>query len=312
MYNSSSTPDLPTDSTRPRIAAISLEFMYSGVKLDKLAGNYTTWVHAMTNHLTLVGLYDYVFQPPPEPTQTIEPTAHKNWTNNNRLTAAIVVGGTSEAEQDFLDIKKGAKACWDSLKERHQKEGRVKQVKLLQTALSTKVSSIEPPTVTARNICDMIDRAFSIDSEIDADRIKCIAILNALDNDLYSSARSLIFHHVSESTDVKPYTSHNIRKFLEIEQSFHNNDEKNAQTPSIRPVTQANNSEGRGTPGPITPTCTNCVGRGRANGGRGHLIKYCVRPGGGMAGKTIDESRAERKRDLLLAHASRSLGHISP
>jgi hypothetical protein len=281
---------LKTDATAPSISALPLKIQWTGEKLDKIEGNYPKWCsRAFTNFIMLAGLYDYVFDPPLQPPQVTEPKAYKNWKDNDRLACALIAGALSDAEQDLLDQTKVAKACWLGLKGHHQNEGPVKQVTLLQNALSTKCTRSEPLTVTVKTICEAIDRAFSM-GDITPNLLKCIAILNSLSGEQFTTARSMILWDISASTTAKPYTSANIHDFLETEQTLLDSDKKTATQSSIALVAKSTPPKARD-----IPTCTNCTGHGKH--GRGHIAKYCVQPGGGMVGKPIEESKAARLLD---------------
>lgn len=94
------------------------------------------------------------------------------------------------------------------------------------------------------------------------------------------------------STTNDPYTSAKIRTFLENEQTLFDANKSSTTQTSIALAAQTIAPKSRKGTGSNVPTCTNCEGKGRH--GRGHSAKYCIQQGGGMAGKTIEESRAAR------------------
>ncbi|KAG6880661.1 hypothetical protein C0995_005046, partial [Termitomyces sp. Mi166 len=73
-----------------------------------------------------------------------------------------------DIEHRDLITDQGAQHCFDDLKRRAQQEGPIKQISLLQEALSTYCSQTEALPTTASRITDIVKRAFDI-GEINAD-----------------------------------------------------------------------------------------------------------------------------------------------
>ncbi|KAF8226337.1 hypothetical protein L208DRAFT_1210823, partial [Tricholoma matsutake] len=61
-----------------------------------------------------------------------EPWALSNWKANSCLAYAFLASRVVPSEHSFLNPSKSAKETWESIQERHQKEGPVRQVTLLQ------------------------------------------------------------------------------------------------------------------------------------------------------------------------------------
>jgi hypothetical protein len=94
-----------------------------------------------------------------------------------------------------------------------------------------------------------------------------------------------VFHDIAILTVTAPYGSKDIRLFLENEQSLLENDQCNDSHPSITLTTRAKPNKL-----PNVPTCGNPVCKKT-----GHTMEYCIKPGGGIAGRTIDKSKAAQK-----------------
>ncbi|KAF8221466.1 hypothetical protein L208DRAFT_1531995 [Tricholoma matsutake] len=276
---------MTAETSPPSISLIKLSIQYSGEKLDKLKSNYKEWCEEITIALSLNGLYEYVTGDITEPT-SMEPWALANWKANSRLAYAFLASSISPSKHLFIDIKKGPDVNWTTLKDRHQKEGPVHQVQLLQQALSIQCMKDIPLPETAEKICNLIERAFSM-GDIKADLLCCIALLNSL-SDNFPHACSIISRDIAASTAASSYGSKDIHLFLENEQSLLKNDQRNdsrspvALTARTKPPKSSN-----------VPTCGNPVCKRT-----GHTMEYCIKPGGGMAGKTIEESKAARKLAL--------------
>jgi hypothetical protein len=112
------------------------------------------------------------------------------------------------------------------------------------------------------------------------DLFTCIALLNSLSDFLH--LRSLITQDLSESTASAPYTSTRLFTLLENEQWIISSDQKRHDAIALASqITPAKRT---------TTLCSNCKKPG-------HSVGYCVAPGGGMAGKTIDEAKDAQKRE---------------
>ena len=276
---------MTAESSPPSISLIKLLVQYSGEKLDKLKSNYKEWCEEITIALSLNGLYEYVTGDIPSPTST-EPRALANWKANSRLANAFIASSISPSERPFIDITKGPDVNWKTLQDRHQKEGPVCQVQLLQQALSIQCTKDVPLPETAEKICTLIEHAFAM-GNIKADLLCCITLLNSL-SDNFPHARSIISCDITATTTASPYGLKDIHLFLENEQSLLENDHRNDSRSHVALTARAKSTKSSN-----IPTCGNPVCKKT-----GHMMEYCIKAGGGMAGKTIEESKAARKLAL--------------
>lgn len=140
-----------------------------------------------------------------------------------------------------------------------------------------------PLPETTNKICTLIKCAFAM-GDIKADLLYCIVLLNSL-SEHFPHARSIISCDIAASTDALPYTSMKIHQFLENKQSFLENDSCNvfyslvALTARTK-LTKLSNGL----------LCSNPICKKTS-----HTIEYCVKSGGGIAGKTLDESIAAHR-----------------
>jgi hypothetical protein len=78
----------------------------------------------------------------------------------------IIAGSVDPSKRIYIKPESGgattAKAVWIALKARHENEGPIRQVNLLQKALATKYTKEAPLPETGRQICGYIKRAFTI------------------------------------------------------------------------------------------------------------------------------------------------------
>lgn len=285
------------DSAHPRIWAVKLNAHWpaSETPFDRATGEFSKWSTKLEIFLQQTGLDRYIFAPSSrperlitEPDHTTEPIAHSNWLSNNDLIIGVIRAAISDAEQEGLTTDGTAKECYDALKARAQSEGPVKQVALIREALSTYTPISEPIEDTARRICELIDRAFAI-GVIDKDLLKCIALLNSINDKAFEAVQAQVSRGLADSTKTDPYTSAHIRKLFQTIDSLATLGRSTSDTALI--ATKA--IPGTHNHGPGWSCCELCFGLGFPC--RGHTKQWCIRPGGGMAGKTIDESKAARK-----------------
>lgn len=279
-----------TDSTYPRVrlAKLNAHWPSTEVKFDRTTGEFTKWSIRLEIFLQQSGLDRYIFGKAErlvtEPDRVTEPVAHANWLSNNDLIIGVIRAAISDAEQEDLNTDGSAKECYDALKARAHREGPVKQVALIREALLTYVPVSEPLDATARKICDLVDRAFAIGT-IDKDLLKCIALLNSINDKSFESVQTQVSRGLADASATKPYASADIRKLFQTIDSL--------ATLSKSPVDTALAAKHAHNHGPGQLCCTVCFGAGQPC--RGHTKEWCIRPGGGMAGKTIEESVNARR-----------------
>ncbi|KIJ26808.1 hypothetical protein M422DRAFT_77309, partial [Sphaerobolus stellatus SS14] len=262
------TTVLSLDTTSPSITAIRHTQAYTGPKLDKLKSNYNIWLKNADLFLTLAGCIGYAKGTISCPGSN-EPRALTNWHANDALTAALIASTIEVSEWEFINRELGASSCWTSLKTRHQSEGPIRQVQLLQEALTTKCTRDTPLPTTAEAICKAVDRAYEM-GDINQDLLKCIALLSSLSD--FPHLRSMITRDLSAATKSNPFTSAHLRRYLDGEQALMNSDAKTTPDPLVLAA--------QSKPGMVV--CSNCKHNG-------HIVTYCISSGGGMEGKTIEE-----------------------
>jgi hypothetical protein len=111
---------LPNDTLYPSVSALRTSQTYTGTKLDTATANYKSWLQDILLFLTLTGLKGYVKGEIPKPGDD-EPRAKRNWQQNDEAATAIVISIVEHGEREYLDLEKGANACWKTLEERHKK-----------------------------------------------------------------------------------------------------------------------------------------------------------------------------------------------
>ncbi|KNZ81329.1 hypothetical protein J132_02019 [Termitomyces sp. J132] len=222
-------------SISPTSIAISMDSSYLQIWLTKLnahwpaseppfnctTSEFTKWSTKLEIFLQQSSLDQYIFASEKNPNRLIrkpdpetEPNAYANWLSNNGLIISIIHAAVSEAEQEGLETYGFAKECYDTLKVHAQCKGPVKQVALIWQALSTYAPIAEPIDITAWRICNLIDQAFAIRA-IDKDLLKCIALLNSINDKSFESIQTQVSQGLSDATVTSLYTSFQIRKLFQ-------------------------------------------------------------------------------------------------
>ncbi|KAG6899302.1 hypothetical protein C0995_006392 [Termitomyces sp. Mi166 len=98
-----------------------------------------------------------------------------------------------------LVTDKGIQHCFKDLKAQAQWEEPIKQIALLQEALSTYCSQSESLPVMASQITDIVKRAFDI-GKITMDLFMCIVLLNSLNDPSFNALQNSISTFLSKST----------------------------------------------------------------------------------------------------------------
>ncbi|KAG5718771.1 hypothetical protein E4T56_gene2727 [Termitomyces sp. T112] len=261
-------------------------------------GEFMKWLMKLKIFLQQSGLDHYIFAPESKPDCLIrqpnpntEPVVYANWLSNNNLIIGVICATVSDAKQEGLSTDGTANECYDMLKAQANCKGPVKQVTLICKALSTYVPIAKPIENTTRKICELVDHAFTISRVIDKDLLKCIALLNSINNKHFKSIQVEVSCRLADSTKEKTYTSSDIQKLFQTSNSLANLSKPSSDTMLVakdsRTIAHTHNH------GPRYPCCKVCFELGLPC--HGHTKPWCIKPGGGIAGKTIEESKTTQR-----------------
>ena len=270
----SSLPDV--DAYRPLITKLSVSQSFTGDKLDHAKSNWTAWSTKILIKLALNGLKGYIMGTASCPLATSKPHAHANWLHNDELAFNFILDNIEDREQTLVITKKMAKECWDTLEQRHVQEGPMRQLQLIQEAMSICCSTTESLVITGTKLYELAKWALAM-GPLTLDVVTSLYILNSLTT--FPHLHTTINHNISSSTKDAPYTATAILQLLENEQRLLDADQSSTASTSIALIA-------KNVPRLL---CSNCK---RTT----HTVEYCVAPGGGMAGKLIEESK-QAKRD---------------
>ncbi|HEV7736901.1 MAG TPA: hypothetical protein VGO47_05955, partial [Chlamydiales bacterium] len=227
--------------------------------------------------LTLTGLKRYVKGEIPMPGDD-EPRAKGNWRANNDMVIGILTSSVEESEWQHLKTDSGSQACWTTLEERHKNQGAISQVHLLRDALTTVIPHGDSLTTASNEIWLNINWAYEM-GEITKDTLLCIAHLGALRE--HPHVESIVARDLAASTPSNPFTFVKLRSYIESEERLRCSKQRSTTESSVALLSKPQRQG-------ATLHCSNCKKDY-------HTAEFCIAPGGGMTGKTIEDSRRARR-----------------
>ncbi|KAF9479659.1 hypothetical protein BDN70DRAFT_878533 [Pholiota conissans] len=274
---------LTTDASRPSIPLITITSPFSGDKLDKEKNNWTDWHDNIYSITCLSGLWGYIKGTTPCPPLATEPRAFNNWTQNDERACAFLFGAIEYAERKAVTLHTtDAAAYFKALEARHVSDGPVAQVYLIKDAMGIHATPGEPFTKGLDTLFDKLDRAWKM-GDITLDVLKSILTLNFFGKD-FQEIQFALQDRMKTATKAKPFTASEIRQFVEDRQRLIDANNRSAGESNTSTALAAKDKK------KTSNICVNCKRPG-------HAQQYCIMPNGGMAGKTIEESKAQRAKD---------------
>ena len=167
--------------------------------LDKSKNNWAKWKRIVIQCVGMVGLDDYLTGGVLCPDATTEPRAAANWRTNDKIVRSFLGLKASEEEQEFIEGKTTAKAVWDSLKSRHEQEGPITKILLIQEALNVRYSRTERLSSISTKLADLNTRIFAIGIPT-KDVFLSILMLNSLSGEL-TNIRDHVATSISSSVN---------------------------------------------------------------------------------------------------------------
>ena len=249
----------------------------SDLVLDLGKTNWLEWSRRLTLLVDRLYVSGYLDGSLSCPDETTDATAHHIWTGNDKSLRAFILERVSPEEYDIASSLGSAHATFEGLRTRHEKLGLHAQINLLRKALDITYLPGVSMLTTSKEIRNIYDRLIKM-GKIEGDQLLTIIIVNALGK-YYSPLQSTI-HGL---TDDAGFTSLVAFKRIETEAALEDRRaELGIQNPSMALV--AANTKGKS----AEIICSNCKCPH-------HSIEFCVRPGGGMAGRSTDEAKAAQR-----------------
>ena len=257
--------------------------------LDKSKNNWAKWKRIVIQCLGMVGLDDYLTGGIVCPDAATEPRAAANWRANDKVVCAFLGLKACEEGQEFIEGKTSTKDMWDSLKARHEQEGPITQILLIQEALNVRYSRSERLSTVSTKLADLNTRIFAIGIPT-KDVFLSILMLNSLSGEL-TNVRDHVATSISSSVQ---FTSNDIQKRLDTEQQIIDSDA--AKSPRVNVLVAHDRGKRNNGSQKILCTCMNCKNAGRRF--VRHTDATCYHPGGAMEGKRniVEAERAKQSK----------------
>ena len=283
----------PTDAVRPRVALARISTNFSGDPLDKTVGNWKVWSSKIRDNLAICGLASHIKElktgtTRPIPDATTHPVAHDNWNTNDAMARAYIRLNCATIESELLNDIESAYECYKALETYHLNEGPVKQVNLIQNALAQCVARDKDQLTNCRKIREDIRRAFRMPGGITEETFINITLLIVLGAG-HKHMRAMIQRDMQAATKESAFTSEQIMTYLEQDLQLLLGDEQQSGTADATALAAQSLHKHGGGRSSSSCECSNCKRPG-------HTADFCVRAGGGMAGKSIEEAQAAKRK----------------
>ncbi|KAF8463370.1 hypothetical protein DFH94DRAFT_699574 [Russula ochroleuca] len=249
----------------------------SDLVLDLTKTNWLEWSRCLTLLADRLYVSRYLDGTLSCPDVTAHPVAHQIWTGNDKSLHAFMLERIAPEEYDMASPLGSAHATFDGLRTRHEKLGLHAQINILHKALDVCYKPGTPMQDTSKELRNLHDCITKM-GKIDDDKLLTVLIINSLGR-YYSTLQSSI-HGM---TDDANFSAQVAFKRIDTEASLKEcRAELGIQSLAVALNTSGNKEKG------VEVVCSNCKCLH-------HTIKFCVRPGSGMAGRTTDKAKAAQR-----------------
>ena len=281
------TPPAPlaTDIANPSVTVRRIENVWKDhADLDLARNNWVTWHQHIILVLQLSGGLDlYLDGLVPEPDSDLEPRACINWMINDRAVCAFMKTHCSPTELAIIANCRSALVTWTTLKTRHERQGTVSQIQLMQEAFNVRYTSTKPLAETSEELRLLNERIWAMGPPT-PDSFLVILMVLALSAPEFRGIHDAVITGLASATITAPYTAAHIRSRLDLKQQVRNADVRLSPpyTSSINKALAAHTKPSS------RQFCINCKKEG-------HTIDYCIQAGGKMASQPLKNAWAAEK-----------------
>ncbi|KZT20517.1 hypothetical protein NEOLEDRAFT_1075459, partial [Neolentinus lepideus HHB14362 ss-1] len=283
--SAASTPSVTAVTIPPSIISAS-----NAVTLDLHKGNWMEWSDQNDRTLCICDLSGYLDGCISCPDAVVDPVGHQNWVMNNEVILGLLGLCAVQEERRIIDAAPDATTAWTNLHARHEQQGPLTQLTLIEEAFATWYTPDECLATTSHNLTELVKRIWAIGIPTE-EVFLAIIMLNAL-GDHFRGVRDHLATVLSSSSKDRPLTPAVIRAHLDTEQQILDCQKKldtdKVAGSSSQPVEVLAAQSGT--------WCTHCKSKN-------HLVATCWAPGGLMEGKK-DEVLATK----CAKHAARGKG----
>ncbi|KAH9961377.1 hypothetical protein BC827DRAFT_1267733 [Russula dissimulans] len=244
----------------------------SDLILDLKQWNWIEWSRRLTLVVDENDLSGYLKGTLSCPDITLYPAAHEIWTGNDRSLRAFMLLHVASDEFDVVSAFDTSHTVFEELRTRHENPvpRLFAQMDLLRKALDIYYEPSVPMATTTKELLDVYER-FRKMGKIDEDKLLIVFIINSLGRH-YPQLQSLIYCMADDPN----FTTSLALKRIENEAALE------ARRAEMASITSAKYGK---IPSVV---CSNCK---RPH----HTIEFWVKPGGRMAGRSLDEAKAAQR-----------------
>ncbi|PPQ86668.1 hypothetical protein CVT24_009523, partial [Panaeolus cyanescens] len=285
-----SSTRLATDASHPSVSVIRTVPSYEDSKLSTTHSNYRDWAWGIRNNLEEAGLWDYVTGTSLAPDSKSEPRAYSNWLSNNTTAKAFIIKNVDPHDARHHELRDcaTAKDLWVKIQTSFGKYSPAEQVNLIDKCLNATL--VNDGTAIAQ-VDKLIEDGKRAHEALTENTWLCLLIMKAMSRDpIYAQHKSIAEHAISEAEirgDRDIFTANSLRNMIVL---LHNNALATGTTTSPSALAAQHTHTAPSAKKERVPIkCSNCKKDH-------HTAEFCIAKGGGMEGKTREESKEARKR----------------
>jgi hypothetical protein len=242
--------------------------------LDLSKLNWEEWSFRLKVQCDCLGFTRWLKGSLPQLDALLHPKAHDIWETNDCSLRGFICGCISKADYNVVSPLPTSHLMFNALQQCHEKLGAHAQLLLLKKALNFHYGRNAPFCDGADEILTMHTRISNM-GPVDLDQIKIILLLNAFGND-HEHLQSSLY----ATMDSPSFGANTILRHLQQEDTINR---AHAAQSGTNPTALAAVRQDK------PPwLCLNCKKEG-------HLATYCIKTGGGMAGKTLEDAHTAQR-----------------
>jgi hypothetical protein len=251
-------------------------------KLSLSKDNWPKWSQKIMEVMEMSELDEYLDGSVPEPDAAVDPASFKNWKGNNKKLIGFLKANVDDGEKSFLTTD-NAHTAWTNLVDRHEKQGPITQVRLIQEVLSISYpKDVAVWSATTDRIRDLCARIFA-QAVPTQDVLFMVAMLGALEREADHIRSEMTSHYISNKTATSKALSERVEQEI-----VYKTRRENGSSETALAMHSGKRFQGRSN---STKTCSNPI----CPHPNGHLENDCWEKGGAMEGKR-DEVLARRAK----------------
>ncbi|PPR07145.1 hypothetical protein CVT24_010767 [Panaeolus cyanescens] len=279
---------LASDISRPSISLVtSPPNAFTSDKLCEAKGNWRDWKWAMEGTIGLTPLWDYIQGYVPCPAPDREPRAYRNWMSNDRMARLYIDSAMDLDEAKAMNVRdiKPATTLWSTLQRKYENLGAVNQFSLLEQVFSTDLEDGDNLLKSFNAGVELATRAYG--SKLTKNTFQVLALTRMISRiPSLSHIKTTIYtevHRAAKAGNRDTYTIEDVRELITQRQSEIITEKRNNQATALATTSHHKKSDKP----PVV--CSNCKGLH-------HSAEFCIRDGGGMEGKTVEQSKEARRK----------------